>query len=98
MLVLVLLVVVAVLIFTYVQKGNVFEQKLKNDCINNLLKIEVAKLYYAISGGLPLTNGISERAIFGEFGLKPFCPSRGIYYVGKTVGDPPSCTIPGHTL
>lgn len=70
-----------------------------NACINNLRIIDSAKDQWAIensrrTGEVPQAHQLLEYFRFGEF---PECPKGGQYTIGP-VGQPPTCSIPGHAL
>jgi septal ring factor EnvC (AmiA/AmiB activator) len=71
----------------------------KNQCINNLRQIDIAKQQWA------LENNKSDDAIptmqdlltYFPNNVFPVCPSGGTYTI-NAVGNPPTCSIPGHVL
>lgn len=71
----------------------------RNACINNLRAIDIAKQQWA------LENNKTDVAIPTEQDLLPYfpnnvflvCPSGGTYAI-NAVGNPPTCSIPGHVL
>jgi hypothetical protein len=73
----------------------------QNACINNLRQMDAAKNQWA------LENNKKTGDICTEENLKPYirlvggqlpkCPQGGIYTIGP-VGEPPTCSIPGHKL
>jgi hypothetical protein len=70
-----------------------------NACINNLRQIDAAKQQWA------LENGKKNDAIPTENDLTPYfknhqmprCVAGGVYTIGP-VGEPPTCSVPGHQL
>ena len=71
----------------------------RNACIANLKLIDAAKLQWA------LVNNKAEDAIptaqdlltYFKDGVFPVCPSGGVYTI-NSVGQMPTCSIPGHAL
>jgi septal ring factor EnvC (AmiA/AmiB activator) len=71
----------------------------RNACIANLKQIDAAKLQWA------LLNNKTEDAIptaqdllpYFKDGVYPVCPSGGTYTI-NSVGQAPTCSIPGHAL
>ena len=71
----------------------------RNACIANLKQLDAAKLQWA------LLNNKAEDAIptaqdllpYFKDGVFPVCPSGGTYTI-NAVGQPPTCSIPGHAL
>jgi septal ring factor EnvC (AmiA/AmiB activator) len=71
----------------------------RNACIANLKLIDAAKLQWA------LVNNKTEDAIptaqdllpYFKDGVFPVCPSGGVYTI-NSVGQTPTCSIPGHAL
>lgn len=69
-----------------------------NACINNLRQIDAAKEQWALENKKSDGDPILKPQILEYIkGGKVTCPASGIYTFGK-VGQPPICTIPGHTL
>ena len=70
-----------------------------NSCINNLRQIDGAKQQWALE--YKQTNGtlvpIAEVVPYIKGNALPLCPQGGLYSVGK-VGEPPKCSVSGHTL
>lgn len=73
----------------------------RNACINNLRQIDAAKQQWALEKGkkaddIPTEDDLKPYLSRGadEF---PKCPSGGKYTIGE-VSQPPTCSIPGHTL
>jgi competence protein ComGC len=70
-----------------------------NACINNLREIDAAKNEWALennkkSTDTPTQNDLAHYVKSGQF---PTCPKGGVYSIGP-VGEPPTCSIPGHQL
>lgn len=73
-----------------------------NACINNLRQIDGAKNEWALEKnketGTPVTEADIKPYIKPDAsGNLPKCPAGGIYIIGK-VGEPPTCSVPGHKL
>ena len=76
-----------------------------SSCIANLRQIQGAIKQYALEAKLKPTDRVSITDISGgsnqfirpliNFGLT--CPAGGTYSV-TTVGEPPRCSVPGHTI
>jgi prepilin-type N-terminal cleavage/methylation domain-containing protein len=74
-------------------------------CVNNLKQIDTAMDQWAMANSIPSGTqpaAEEEDEIYGYVqGLKPQCPSRGVYTLAKT-GDNPQVTCSleseGHTL
>jgi hypothetical protein len=74
----------------------------KNGCINNLRKIESAKQQWALenkkqSTDTPAMSDLQTYLAPGPDGKMPVCAQGGVYTVGS-VGEKPTCSIPGHEL
>src|SRR5664280_388703 len=73
------------------------ETSQRNACINNLRQLDGAKNQWALENNKKSTDSPSMDD------LRPFlkgriaCPAGGYYTLG-TVSEPPTCSIPGHTL
>ena len=70
-------------------------------CINNLRQLNSAKEQWALAENKPRGHEISSDE---ESGLwiyikhgEPSCPQGGTYTIGP-IGQPPTCSIPGHEL
>jgi chromosome segregation ATPase len=68
-------------------------------CINNLRQIDAAKQEWALennktANAIPTSQNL--RPYFKD-GILPVCPGGGIYTI-NAVGEPPTCSIPGHAL
>jgi hypothetical protein len=76
-----------------------------NACVANLNQVQGAIEMYALENKLEPTNRVAITDLSGgaEKYIRPLintgltCPAGGIYSV-TTVGDPPKCSVPGHTL
>lgn len=74
----------------------------ENACINNLRLIDVAKQQWALenkkqSTDTPTMQDLQPYLGHGPNGEFPTCPTGGTYKIG-TVGEKPTCSIPGHVL
>jgi len=70
-------------------------------CLPNLKCIEGAKMQWAAEFGTnahALTPRPAAIALYLKDRAMPQCPMGGTYNLGKTIGDKPTCSIPGHTL
>ncbi|MGH7975075.1 MAG: hypothetical protein ACREDS_09305 [Limisphaerales bacterium] len=75
------------------------EDQQRNACINNLRQIDAAKQQWALeknktADAIPTALDLLP---FFRNGIFPVCPSGGTYTIGA-VGDPPTCSVPGHVL
>jgi hypothetical protein len=68
-------------------------------CVDNLRRIDAAKMHYATVHGLKPGDNIPIDALTNELAWpRPLqCPSGGTYKINP-VGIDPTCTIPGHQL
>ena len=71
-----------------------------NTCINNLRYIDGAKQQWALvnrkqSTDTPTMEDLRPYVGRGATGTLPVCPDGGFYTVGS-VGQKPTCSIPGH--
>ena len=78
------------------------DTSMQNACINNLRQIDGAKNEWALennkTNGTPVTEAdIKPHLKLSAGGSLPKCPAGGTYTIGK-VGEPPTCSIPRHTL
>ena len=69
----------------------------RNACINNLRQIDAAKSEWALennkaNGDLPTKEDLSP-----YLRRWPVCPAGGTYSINP-IGEPPTCSIPGHEL
>ncbi|HUB86342.1 MAG TPA: hypothetical protein VMB22_00505 [Verrucomicrobiae bacterium] len=71
----------------------------RDQCIANLRLIDQAKQQWAQINSKPddAIPTAKDLAPFLPGGVFPVCPSGGTYTIGK-VGEPPTCSIPGHAL
>lgn len=69
----------------------------RNACINNLRRIDAAKREWALENNK--NNGdIPTKEDLGPYLRRwPVCPSGGTYSINP-IGEPPTCSIPGHKL
>ena len=75
----------------------------KNTCINNLRLIDGAKQTWALenkktSSDTYTLDDVRPYIKPNSSGNIPPCPAGGTYSPGATVGNPPTCSIPGHAL
>ena len=70
-----------------------------NMCINHLRMLDGAKQQWALEHSKQATNTPTEAEISAYLpaGRFPICPAGGTYTL-NTVGEPPTCSIPGHQL
>ena len=71
----------------------------RNACINNLRQIDAAKNEWALEnnktdGAVPTGEDLLP---YFKDGIFPVCPSGGTYTI-NAVGEPPTCSVPGHVL
>ncbi|MGA2028554.1 MAG: hypothetical protein ABSG87_00560 [Verrucomicrobiota bacterium] len=71
----------------------------RNICINNLREIDAAKQQWALeknktADAIPTAQDL---VAYLPNGIFPTCPSGGTYSI-NAVGEPPTCSIPGHVL
>ena len=71
----------------------------RDACIANLKLIEAAKLQWALINNKTETDLPTAQDLLPYFkdGVSPVCPSGGTYTI-NTVGQAPTCSIPGHAL
>jgi hypothetical protein len=73
----------------------------ENACINNLRQIDAAKQQWALEKGKSATDVPTEDDLKPYIMLRngqfPRCPQGGTYTI-NAVGQPPTCSIPGHVL
>ena len=72
----------------------------KNACISNLKQIEGAKANWALEEHKTTNDTPTARDLFGKdryIAVEPKCPHGGVYTLGK-VGNPPRCSIEGHSI
>jgi hypothetical protein len=76
--------------------ASVIEQ---NSCGNNLRQIDAAKLQWALEKDRPADSvpTVEDLLPYLKSGLFPACPAGGTYSI-NAVGEPPTCSIPGHGL
>jgi len=71
-----------------------------NACINHLGQIDAAKQQWAFDNNKKSTDTPTQNDLaryLGKDGQFPTCPKGGGYSIGP-VGEPPTCSIPGHQL
>ena len=73
-----------------------------NACINNLRQIDAAKQEWALENNKPSTDTPTQADLthlknnrYFKNGRFPTCPAGGTYTIGS-VGEAPTCSIPGH--
>ncbi|HEY1717590.1 MAG TPA: hypothetical protein VGH42_04750 [Verrucomicrobiae bacterium] len=71
----------------------------RNACINNLRQIDIAKQQWALENNKTDDAIPTAQDLLTYFpnNVFPACPSGGTYTV-NAVGNPPTCSIPGHVL
>ena len=69
----------------------------QNACINNLRQIDAAKNEWALEKGKSASDIPTREDISPYLRKWPVCPAGGTYTVGS-VGEKPTCSIPGHQL
>jgi hypothetical protein len=72
----------------------------QNACINNLRMIDAAKQQWALEKNKTATDVPTQEDLMpyiSHSGQFPRCPAGGTYTIGP-VGEPPTCSISGHTL
>jgi hypothetical protein len=71
----------------------------RSTCINNLRLIYAAKQAWALEKNKTDADIPTEQDLlpYIKSGAFPTCPSGGVYTIGA-VGQPPTCSIPGHVL
>ena len=75
------------------------EAQQRNACINNLRQIDAAKQQWALENKKTTDAVPTAQDLLPYFkdGIFPVCPSGGTYMIG-TVGEVPTCSVPGHAL
>jgi competence protein ComGC len=70
-----------------------------NACINNLRQIDAAKQQWALENSKKSTDTPTQSDLghYLKNGQFPTCPKGGTYTIG-TIGEAPSCSVPGHQL
>ena len=71
----------------------------RNTCINNLRQIDAAKQQWALENNKTADSVPSLQDIVPYLpgGIFPACPAGGLYSI-NAVGEPPTCSVPGHVL
>jgi len=75
------------------------EAEQREMCINSLRQIYAAKAQWALELNKAATDTPTEQDLLPYLSgnVFPVCPSGGTYTIGA-VGNPPTCSIPGHVL
>lgn len=68
-------------------------------CINNLRQVEAAKTQWALENNRPPGTMPTSQNLMAYFPNKSFptCPGGGVYNLNP-IGQPPTCSVPGHVL
>ena len=79
------------------------ESSQRNGCLNNLRQLDGAAQTWALEHNKAPTDTYALTDIkpyirLDSNGNFPACPANGTYSPGATVGDYPTCTIPGHVM
>ena len=69
----------------------------QNACLNNLRQLDAAKQQWALENGKKSTDVPTKKDLLPFLRHWPVCPAGGTYTIGS-VGEPPTCSIPGHVL
>ena len=69
----------------------------QNGCINNLRQLDAAKKQWALEKNKTVTDVPTQADITPYLRQWPACPQGGTYTIGA-VGEPPTCSVAGHTL
>jgi hypothetical protein len=69
----------------------------QNACINNLRQIDAAKNQWALEKGKKDGDVPTKDDLLPYLRRWPACPQGGTYTIGA-LGEPPTCSIPGHKL
>jgi prepilin-type N-terminal cleavage/methylation domain-containing protein len=75
----------------------------KDSCLSNLRQIDGAAQTWALEhnkapSNTYLLDDVKPYLGRGAAGAIPTCPANGTYSPGETLGNPPTCTTPGHVL
>jgi len=73
----------------------------RGSCASVLMQLQGAKEQWAAeyaTNSHAFTPQPAAIALFLKNSAMPRCPMGGTYNLGKTIGDKPTCSIPGHTL
>ena len=76
---------------------NAREVSQRNACINNLRQIEAAKQEWVLENNKKNGDLPTKQDLIPLVGQWPVCPSGGTYSINP-IGDPPTCSVPGHKL
>ena len=95
----ILSIVAIISIPNYVKSRDAAQQ---STCIRNLRVIEHAVQEWAFEERKMIDDpySLTDRRLLAHFrgSRLPYCPTGGLYEPGATVGEVPTCSIPGHTL
>ncbi len=69
----------------------------ENACINNLRQLDAAKNEWALEKGKKAGDVPTQEDLLHYLRSWPVCPSGGTYSI-NAVGEPPTCSVPGHKL
>jgi hypothetical protein len=72
-----------------------------NSCIANLKQIDGAASQWALENKKTSTDTYllsGDVLDYLKGSVLPSCPAGGFYSPGKTISDPPRCSVPGHSL
>ncbi|HUZ07831.1 MAG TPA: hypothetical protein VMV89_10145 [Candidatus Paceibacterota bacterium] len=69
----------------------------ENACINNLRQLDAAKNEWALEKGKKEGDVPTKEDLLPYLRSWPVCPSGGTYSI-NAVGEPPTCSVPGHKL
>jgi prepilin-type N-terminal cleavage/methylation domain-containing protein len=71
-----------------------------NACINNLRQLDAAQQQWALENNAADTTAPVAAQVYDYIkgNAVPICPASGVYALGATVVDEPTCTIAGHAL
>ena len=69
----------------------------QNACINNLRQLDAAKNQWALEKGKKSGDVPTKEDLMPFLRSWPVCPAGGAYTIGS-VGESPTCSIPGHKL
>jgi bifunctional DNA-binding transcriptional regulator/antitoxin component of YhaV-PrlF toxin-antitoxin module len=69
----------------------------QNACINNLRQLDAAKNEWALEKARTATDIPTKEDLLPYLRKWPVCPDGGTYSL-NAVGEPPTCSVPGHKL
>jgi hypothetical protein len=84
----------AIAIPNFVKAREVSQQ---NACINNLREIDAAKREWALENNKTNGDTPTKDDLTPYLSHWPACPAGGTYSINP-VGQPPTCSVPGHKL